>query len=89
MDSGERLPYSDGEREQSVDELLADPVGYGERMRARNDAEAAEWVEREAAKRIEERRRSTWLGRLYLSLFGQRHSLSSAPPHDEPGSVIT
>jgi hypothetical protein len=87
MDSGERMPDPGSEGELPIDELSQDPSGYGERMRAKFDAEAAEWVEQEMARRLDERRRnSTGLGRLILGFFGHERA-KRVTRHDEPGSA--
>lgn len=61
--------------ESSIDEIRRDPDGYRERISARYDAEAAEWVEREMRRRIDLDRR-----RRRRSL--RQRLLSKITPHD-------
>jgi hypothetical protein len=57
------------EGESSIDEIRRDPDGYRDRISARYDAEAAEWVQREMRRRtdLERRNRRRSLRRLLLS----------------------
>jgi hypothetical protein len=60
--------------ESSIDEIRRDPDGYRERISARYDAEAAEWVEREMLRRIDlhrQRRKSL-----------RRRLMGKISPHD-------
>ena len=58
----EGSPQSEGE--QLLDEMLHDPDGYRERVSAQYDAEAAEWVAREMARRLEMERQKSLTKRL-------------------------